>query len=198
MPFYVYLATAIGVFIVTQTNGKWDVVRHTLTGQSLTSIAVSKDTILAGTTDGLWRSTDNGQTWQKADKDLLVTAATGGGLYHSKDGGKLWQNAYPSYVRAVWVDPEDPRHMIAGPADGVSRNGRIEESYDGGTSWHAASEGMKVPWPRHMVERFLQYGNELFATLSNGEIWSRPLDEPQWQQVLPEIDSVKAIAARQR
>jgi hypothetical protein len=42
----------------------------------------------------------------------------------------------------VWVDPVNPQHIIAGPAEGVSRNGRIEESYDGGQAWHLASDGM--------------------------------------------------------
>jgi hypothetical protein len=49
-----YIATAIGLFIVTQTNGDWETVRHILKGKSLTSIAVSEGVIIAGTTDGIW------------------------------------------------------------------------------------------------------------------------------------------------
>ena len=67
----------------------------------------------------------------------IITAATGGGLFRSADGGATWKNLYPCYIRAMWVDPEDPQHMIAGPADGVSRNGRIEESFDGGWTWQS-------------------------------------------------------------
>lgn len=56
-------------------------------------------------------------------------------------------------------------------ADGVSRNGRIEESYDGGQTWHLASDGMmSASWSRHMVERFVQLDNDLFAVLSNGAL----------------------------
>ena len=125
----------------------------------------------------------------------LVTAATGGGLYRSIDGGKTWKSLYRCYIRAVWVDPGDNQHIIAGPADGVSRNGRIEESRDGGKTWQPASVGMKVPWPRYMVERFLQKNEYLFAVLSNGELWSKRLGETGWHRTLPETDAVKAASA---
>jgi photosystem II stability/assembly factor-like uncharacterized protein len=327
MAVYLYLATAAGLFIIAQTNGNWNIVHQTLKEHSLTSIAVSDSTIIAGTREGIWHSGDKGQTWQKAKQDLanlhvrwmkaspkapgiflagtepadilvssdgaktwqispevgqlrdafgwflpyspeagcvrgfavaasgpqagriyaavevggvlvsddngknwhlpegsdgspdihrelgtlihpdvhsitvhpassdLVTAATGGGLYRSVDGGNSWKILYRCYIRAVWVDPGDPQHIVAGPADGVSRNGRIEASYDGGKTWQPASEGLKAPWSRYMVERFVHFDKDLFAVLSNGELWLRRQDEPKWQQILPEIASVKAIAA---
>jgi hypothetical protein len=126
----------------------------------------------------------------------LVTAATGGGLYRSTDSGRNWKNLYRCYIRAVWVDPANPQHMIAGPADGVSRNGRIEESVDGGRSWHLASDGMPpAPWSRYMVERFVQSDKDLFAVLSNGELWLKRSGEPSWRRVLSDIHRIKAVAA---
>jgi photosystem II stability/assembly factor-like uncharacterized protein len=127
----------------------------------------------------------------------LVTAATGGGLYQSADGGRSWKSIYRCYIRAVWVDPADPRHVVAGPADGVSRNGRIEESGDGGRTWKPASRGMPpAPWPKHMVERFAQLDQNFFAVLSNGELWFRPLTATGWQRVLPEIPRITAVAGK--
>ena len=322
-----YIATTIGLFIATQTNGNWTVIGKALNEQALTSIAVSEGVVLAGSVEGIWRSTDKGKTWKAANEGLaipyvrwiaaspkqlalilagtepagifvsndagdswninpavlqlrdangwflpysprsgcvrgfafaesgpnkgriyaavevggvlvsddngrswqlaagsdgkpemnrelgtmihpdvhsitvhpsssdIVTAATGGGLFRSIDAGRSWKNIYPCYIRAVWVDPIDHQHLVAGPADGVSRNGRIEESRDGGRSWHSASIGLKAPWARHMVERFAQVDDELFAVLSNGELWSRKLDGPKWNRVMPEIDQIKAIAA---
>ncbi len=329
MATYLYIATAIGLFIVTQTKGDWEIIRHTLKKNSLTSIAVTEGVVIAGTTDGIWRSSDNGKSWHESNDGLsihhvrwiaslsykpmtflvgtepaaifvsddggktwgnrpeignlrdtngwflpyspkagcvrgfaiakpdnyrgrmyaaievggvlisddkantwhlaegsdgnpdfnrelgtmihpdvhsiavhptssdLVTAATGGGLYRSTDGGRNWKNIYQCYIRAIWVDPANPRHMIAGPADGVSRNGRIEESDDGGRNWQLASDGMSpTPWSRHMVERFFQIDNDLFAVLSNGELWLKPLDKTKWHRILLEVPHIKAIAGK--
>jgi len=329
MPIYLYIATAMGLFIATQTDGNWAVVRHALKQKALTAIAVSGDVILAGTTDGIWRSSDNGNSWNEANKNLaishvrwmdnslnaaaiflvgtepagifvshdrgktwdskpevgelrdtngwflpyspkagcvrgfaiakpdshrgrlyaavevggvlisddngdtwrlaagsdgnphmnralgtmihpdvhsitvhptssdLVTAATGGGLYRSTDGGRIWKNLYRCYIRAIWVDPADHRHLIAGPADGVSRNGRIEESHDGGQTWHLDSGAMMAtPWSKHMVERFVQSDNDLLAVLSNGELWLKPLNESGWRRILAEIPRITAVTAK--
>jgi hypothetical protein len=94
----------------------------------------------------------------------------------------------------VWVDPGDPDHLILGPADSVDRNGRIEQSRDGGRSWQAASNGLEVPWPRHMVERFLQVGDELMGVLSNGELIAADLESLEWQRVLPGVKDVTSVA----
>ncbi len=129
----------------------------------------------------------------------LVFAPTGGGFYRSRDGGRTWNLLYDCDVRAVWSDPADPQHLILGPADGVDSQGRIEETRDGGETWHAASQGLRVPWRRHMVERFVHnagpQGEELFALLSNGQLLRAPLATREWQQVLPEVRGVNAIAA---
>ena len=329
MATYLYIATAIGLFIATPTDGNWNIVRHTLTEKSFTSITVSDGIILAGSTEGIWHSSDNGKSWNEANKNLairhvrwmahtlypqttflagtepagifvsrdggktwnsspevselrdakgwflpyspeagcvrgfavaktenhhgriyaavevggvlisddsantwrlaegsdgnpnmnrdlntmihpdvhsitvhpsspnLAIAATGGGLYRSTDGGRNWENIYRCYIRAIWVDPADPQHMIAGPADGVSRNGRIEESYDGGQKWHLASDGMMpAPWLRYMVERFVQFDNDLFAVLSNGELWLKSLDKTKWRRVLSKIPHIKAMTGK--
>jgi len=138
---------------------------------------------------GVLRSDDNGASWRLADgsdgnpslgsppepfiyPDVhslhvhpssvdLVDAATGGGFYRSSDGGKTWKLLYKCYCRAVWTDPADPAHLVLGPAEGVSSNGRIEESLDGGRTWRSASSGLDVPWRRHMVERFKKIGSDL-------------------------------------
>jgi photosystem II stability/assembly factor-like uncharacterized protein len=124
----------------------------------------------------------------------LVYAPTGGGFYRSIDGGKTWKLFYDCYCRAVWVDPQNPDHMILGPADGVDRNGRIEESNDGGETWSIASRGLQVPWRRGMVERFFQTGDELFAILSTGEVFSTPPSALEWKRTFPEINNVNAMA----
>ena len=91
------------------------------------------------------------------------------------------------------MDPNNPDHLILSPADGVNRNGRIEESQDGGGTWSLASSGLQVPWRQGMVERFFQAGDELFAVLSNGQLLSAPLAKLEWKRILPDINNVDAI-----
>lgn len=169
---------------------------------------------------GVLRSDDSGETWQLAEgsdgnPDLdgppepfvypdihsivihpsspdLVFTPTGGGFYRSVDGGRTWTLLYDCYCRAVWIDPLDARHIVLGPADGVERNGRIEVSSDGGLTWRDAANGLKTPWRHHMVERFVQIDNELWAVLSDGEVITAPLASLEWQ---PGVRAVKHVSA---
>ena len=124
----------------------------------------------------------------------LVDAPTGGGFYRSIDGGKSWELLYECYCRAVWTDPTDPSHLILGPADGVSSNGRIEETHDGGRAWRLVSDGLDAPWRRHMVERFAQIESNLFAVLSNGELLWTDLSSLKWERILQHVKKVNVIA----
>jgi len=125
----------------------------------------------------------------------LVFAPTGGGFYVSTDGGKNWRSRYDCYCRAVWVDPQDPSHLILGPADGVDRNGRIEETHDGGESWEPASIGLRVPWRNHMVERFIQVESDLFAVLSNGKLICSTLPVLSWRPVLNDVQGINDLVS---
>ena len=126
-----------------------------------------------------------------------ITAPTGGGLYRSGDGGTMWSHLYDCYCRAVWLDPADPAHIIFGPADGVDKGGRIEESFNGGADWHAAGEGLDTPWAHHMVERLLQVDNELLVVLSNGHVVAADLAYRAWRRILLGRSDVLALAAGQ-
>ena len=171
---------------------------------------------------GVLRSDDNAQTWHLAggsdgNPDLKgppepliypdlhsihvhpsspdrVYAPTGGGFYRSHDGGDHWVLHYDCYCRACWVDPADTEHILLGPADDVERNGRIEESHDGGQTWSPASGGLAVPWPDHMVERFVPAGEQLLAVLCNGEVLAAQIGRWDWRRMLPAAGHVLAAA----
>ncbi len=124
----------------------------------------------------------------------MVYAPTGGGFYLSEDDGRSWEIRYDnSYCRAVWVDPADSNHLVLGPASSVSRNGRIEETKDGGLTWKSIHNGTQAPWPNHMVERFTQIGSQLFAVLSNGHLLTAEIDNWRWQRIFTATANIRAI-----
>jgi photosystem II stability/assembly factor-like uncharacterized protein len=127
----------------------------------------------------------------------LVLAATAEGLYSSSDGGDTWGVTHAgSYCRAVWADPADPEHLVLGPADSVShKNGRIEESRDGGRHWTIASAGLDRPWPDTMVERFIQIGDELYAITNDGRLFVSSLARLRWQRILPDAPRINAVTS---
>jgi photosystem II stability/assembly factor-like uncharacterized protein len=132
-----------------------------------------------------------------ADNPDWLLAPTFQGLYRSGDGGEKWVHLYADcYTRSVWADPASPGHWVLGPADDVEINGQIEESSDGGWSWQPASHGLATPWRRAVVERFTQVGEELFAVLSNGELYAAPTATLHWRRVLAELGPVAAVAWR--
>jgi photosystem II stability/assembly factor-like uncharacterized protein len=116
-----------------------------------------------------------------------VFAPTGGGFYISDDGGDSWTAAYGNcYARAVWIDPADVDHLLLGPAEGPSgRNGRIEESHDGGRSWQVVSER----WQDDLVERFVQAKELVLAMTQNGRL----LRAPDWEPVLADVGGITAV-----
>ena len=172
---------------------------------------------------GALRSDDAGETWQLAEGSSgdpgldgppepliypdvhsievhpsspdLVYAPTGGGFYRSLDGGKTWRLHYACYCRAAWIDPADAEQSVLGPAGGVSADGRIEETRDGGEAWQIATKGIEVPWRRHMVERFVQVEDDLLAVLSNGQLLAAPLATLVLRRVLAHVSGVNAVAA---
>jgi len=170
---------------------------------------------------GLLRSDDGGRSWRLAGGSTgdpkapvlgdrihsdvhsvivhpsspdAVSAPTGGGLFVSEDGGETWTKRYDCYCRAVWADADDRGHLILGPADGVDSYGRIEETTDGGETWHDASEGLNSPWSHRMVDRFVQVDDELMAVLSDGQVMAAPLDTLNWRRVFEELGRVLAVA----
>ncbi len=161
---------------------------------------------------GVIRSNDGGHTWtifgngvhedvhwvelHPGNPDTLF-AATGGGLYRSRNGGQSWDELWDDYTRAVWIDPDEPRTVLAGPALGIGRQGRIVRSADGGDTWELASDGLRVPMA-DMVERFAfsrARPSELFAITSRGEVLQARRDEWTWKRLWPE-HSVNALAVR--
>jgi photosystem II stability/assembly factor-like uncharacterized protein len=161
-----------------------------------------KHTLFAGADDGIYKSTDGGQSFARLDSpmnsrdvwkiaidpsnpDIIFAGTRPAALYRSKDGGKSWQqlavdmadecpNVRIPRVTALVVDPSNPRTVWAGvEVDGVRR------SLDGGDTWTRITEGMPDP-DIHDVTINLNGSRkvltttprEIFASTDSGEHWT--------------------------
>ena len=135
----------------------------------LTVHPTEKRTVFAGANDGIYKSGDGGQSFERVqspmdnldvwriaidptDPDIIFAGTRPAALFRSKDGGAHWQklpveiadecpNVGVPRVTALTVDPSDHRIVWAGlEVDGVRR------STDGGDSWtRIAAEGIPDP-----------------------------------------------------
>ncbi len=161
----------IGFDVVLQTadeGAHWSSPRTVIVGRDscevpdgrINQLAVSPlrpRTIYAGTTCGVFRSTDGGVRWQAAntglgvpaDPRLLVNAlvvdpsqrrtlyaGTMHGVYKTTDGGRHWNALRGDSINALAIDPQRPGTVYAG-TDYV-----VYKSIDGGQTWGSADDGL--------------------------------------------------------
>jgi photosystem II stability/assembly factor-like uncharacterized protein len=153
-PATVYAGTGEGLFRSLDGGQRWCLV---LAGETVRAVHVHPTpypVVLASAGKRLWRSLDGGDTWVLAASleeevvdtlatawdgtDVLVLAGGANGLHRSRDGGDTWDTTVDlplRDVRALAVDPQDRRHVLAATGDG------LWESVDGSASWVQAGLG---------------------------------------------------------
>jgi len=150
----------------------WQRVRSGLWGESrVFGLAVhprEPRTVFAGADDGIYRSGDGGQSFERldspmnamdvwkiafdpSDPDTIFAGTRPAALFRSTDGGQHWDklraemveecpNVGVPRVTALTVDPSDHRIVWAGvEVDGVRR------SLDGGETWTRIAGGLSDP-----------------------------------------------------
>jgi photosystem II stability/assembly factor-like uncharacterized protein len=158
-------------------------------------------TIYAGADDGVYRSRDQGQTFEHLDSpmnamdvwkiafdpvnpDTIFAGTRPAALFRSRDGGQHWEqltvdmaeecaNVRIPRVTALTVDPSDHRVVWAGvEVDGVRR------SLDGGETWTRIAGGLNDPDIHDMAVRLTESKTvltstprEIFASTDTGQSW---------------------------
>ena len=106
----IYLATENGL-VVCEQKGEWREVRRRLKGRRVTSVIAREGVILAGTTDGIFRSNDDGENWREASaglgnrhvrwlayhpdvSDLEFAGTEPAAIFVSRDGGNSWSERH--------------------------------------------------------------------------------------------------------
>ncbi len=161
-----------GAWTSPDGGDSWQRVRSGLWGESrVFGLAVhprEPRTLFAGADDGIYRSRDGGQRFERLDlpmnkmdvwkiafdpddPDTMFAGTRPAALFRSKDGGQNWEqlrvdmveecaNVGVPRVTALTVDPSDRKVVWAGvEVDGVRR------SLDGGETWTRITGGLSDP-----------------------------------------------------
>ncbi len=105
------IGTGRGVSIVQRGACEWCEVRRGLVDQHVTSVIAREGVILAGTTNGIFRSDDVGQTWREASAGLTeqhvrwlayhpaisdreFAGTEPAGIFVSHDGAQTWRQCH--------------------------------------------------------------------------------------------------------
>jgi photosystem II stability/assembly factor-like uncharacterized protein len=190
------------VFRTTDGGVHWDSACAGLPATTgIEDIAVNSgnpDIVLAAASDGVYRSTDAGGTWSKADGisiafDLALSAAnpalayclgydTAPRLYVSTDSGAKWAiqpgNVQQSKGGSLITDPSDGDVVYSPGTSGVIR------TTDRGAHWAAANTGIRIasiptisssPWNRSAI--YVEAtDNAVFQSQDAGDTWTRCAD----------------------
>jgi photosystem II stability/assembly factor-like uncharacterized protein len=163
---------------------QWTQVNNPDGGRILTFV-VTGTTILAGSDSGVFRSTDNGQTWLATDSsrtvrfvsslsvlgDTLFAGTIPGGIFRSTDGGASWTTANGGLTSSNVFDLlSSGTSLFAGTDNGVFR------STNNGASWVSSSSGIPNSW----VTSLGVQGMNLFAAGSEGGLFRSSTDGESW------------------
>jgi photosystem II stability/assembly factor-like uncharacterized protein len=121
---------------------------------------VNRQVVYAGTTEGLYKTTDGGKTFSRMtvpevivndvyvdpnDTQHVLLATDRSGVLYSRDGAKSFIATNDGFsgrkVEALLVDSGNPARLFAGVANDKSYGG-VFASSDGGTSWEHIGEGL--------------------------------------------------------
>lgn len=157
-----------GVFRRHAGNGGWQHVLADLEAFTVCVHPADASVVLAGTADGVWRSTDSGKKFERtdfpdrvqiwsiapspADPRTLFAGGSPVSVYRSEDGGEHWTRlpapAIPDRAKmpfACRVMRFAPHPRNAGELYAALEVNGVMRSTDGGESWQDCSAGL-VRW----------------------------------------------------
>lgn len=189
-----------GLFVSKDGGMNW-VMQPQLAGQSVLSLTVAPSdhkVLVAGTLQGVYRSTDAGLSWKRISEEgsqelheieslaidpvdpQIIYAGTWHLPWKTVDGGEHWTNIKQgviddSDVFSIIVDPKDPLVVYASACSGIykSENGGEKFAKVQGIPSTARRTRVLMQDPQHLNVVYAGTTEGLFKTEDSGKSWTR-------------------------
>ena len=135
-----------------------------------------------GSTNGLWKSTNSGQTWSKVSGfTALSSDGTGAGV------------AFVAYYKPSASKGQATQTVFAGvsTSGAASAGATLYKSTNGGTNWSAVSGGPSGMLPTHGQigpdgNLYITYANAIGPNgMTAGQVWKYSVGGNTWQNITP-------------
>ncbi len=167
--------------------------------------------------DGLWRSRDLGESWERLSEGLssqdlhdfavvpgsprTLLASTNNDLNLSNDEGKTWQPqnvraSFPNaYCRGLLPKADDPYTLFLGNGNGPPGTvGSLQVSRDGGQSWQMANLPQTPNSTIWMFATHPALPNLIFAASVNGYVYRSEDGGASWVKCSHEFGELRSLA----
>ncbi|MCX7611862.1 MAG: choice-of-anchor A family protein [Ignavibacterium sp.] len=181
------------IFRTTDNGVTFDLINANMNVGFIWSLMVNNDgSIYAGTEQGLFKSTNNGMTWQstsltgadvraiaKDNSGNIYAGLFGQGIYKSTNNGNTWtlvNNGLTSLaVQSITITPSN--EIFVG-----TFGGGVYSSLDGGNSWNQKPIGYNYVWALTSSSNGIiyagTYGNGVYRSTDNGNTWIKSSSYP--------------------
>lgn len=199
---YVFAATRFGLWRSSDEGSSWVVAGSIFADKTLLSVAARDSVIFTGLRfGGLYRSSDNGMTWDTVGSWLMAgssitciyfdgsdiyTGLYGGGVCRSTDNGLTWTHSTVGMDdKFVMSIVKHDSKLYAATADGIFA------SIDSGITWTSVSGGLVYTY----VISLTSYGGALFCG-TRGGVYRMKSGETTWTKASSFLSLVPLIRIR--
>ena len=181
--------------ISRKVNGTnlWSPVYTNFHGDVLTVFETAGGTVLIGSKNGLFKSTNSGKTWKHVqaggwvmklvESNAVLVATSVRGIIRSTDDGENWTLVISE--GGVGIDVERIEGGFAAITyNTVSETRRMRTSYDDGKTWQPIDAGLP---PSPSISSIVQVGENLFCGHPDG-IYQSSDKGKTWKRILCPMD----------